>query len=330
MKAVILDREQQGALTLAEVAKPELSHDHQVLVRLKAAGINPIDTKIRQAPDRFPVQPAAILGCDGAGVIEAVGSGVQGFAVGDEVYYCQCGFNGRQGNYAEYAVVDECFLAHKPEKLSFVEAAAAPLVLITAWEALHDRARISAGQTVLVHGGAGGVGHIAIQLARIAGARVITTVSDATKAAFVRDLGADETILYKERDFVAATLAWSQNEGVDIVLDTVGGDLIEQSCNAVKLYGDLVTILQLPADANWGTARKRNLRLTQELMLSPTLLEDEAAKAHQGRILADCGALFDQHNLRPVVAKTFPLAEAAAAHSFLEQEHPLGKVVLEI
>ena len=332
MKAVVLDRSNESTeLSYTDITTPETVGPEQVLVKLQAAAINPIDLKIRAAPERFPIaKEGAILGCDGAGVIEAVGDAVSGFNIGDEVYFCQCGFNGRQGNYAEYAVVDQCFLAHKPANISFEEAAAAPLVLITAWEALFDRANLSAGDKVLIHAGAGGVGHVAIQLAKAKGALVATTISNDEKAAFVKSLGADLVINYKEQSFIDAVHDWSDKQGVDVVLDTVGGDLIEQSFEACKVYGDVVTILGMPADINMGTARLRNLRVTQELMLSPTMLELESAKAHQGEILKQACELFEQGKLSVKVAATLPLEQATEAHRRLEDERPMGKLVLRI
>ncbi len=332
MKAAVLRQAGKAdALKIDDISPPHISNPNQVLVRIKAAGVNPVDIKMRQAPERFPLQMPAILGCDGAGIVEETGSSITRFKPGDEVYFCQCGFNGRQGTYAEYATVDECFLARKPKALTFAEAAAAPLVLITAWEALYDRVSIIPGQQVLIHAGAGGVGHVAIQLAKLADARVATTVSTAAKEEFVKILGAEKVIRYQEQDFVQAIREWGNgNHGVDIALDTVGGPTIEKTFAAIRVYGDLITILQPPADINWSEARKRNLRFTQELMLSPTLLEITEAKVHQGWILEQCAALFEQNTLSIKVAKTFDLADAAKAHEYLENEHPLGKVVLTI
>ncbi len=317
-------------MTLREIERPAITRPHQLLVRLKAAGINPIDTKIRCAVDRFPVQMPAILGCDGAGVVEAIGDEVSDFKPGDAVYYCQCGFGGRQGNYAEYAVVDQNFVAHKPESLSFVEAAAAPLVLITAWEALCDRVAVENGHNVLIHAGAGGVGHIAIQLAKQAGAKVCTTVSTPEKGKFAKDLGADEVVFYRHEDVVRAVSEWTGGRGVDIAFDTVGERVFEQCCACTRCYGDLVTILQPPADIDWTEARTRNLRISLEMMLAPTLLELDDAQQHQGSILTRCARLFDIGTLSITVARTFPLAQAPEAHRHLEQEKPIGKVVLTI
>ncbi len=152
-------------LQVQEITNPGVPVGNtELLVRLVAAGLNPIDTKLRQRGSFYPEQMPAILGCDGAGVVEAVGAGVQRFRPGDAVYFCYGGLGGHQGNYAEYTVVDERFVAPKPASISFAEAAAAPLVLITAWEALYERGRLEPKENVLIHAGAGGVGHVAIQL----------------------------------------------------------------------------------------------------------------------------------------------------------------------
>lgn len=302
--------------------------DTQVLVRIKAIGINPIDCKIRAAPARFPVTFPVIPGCDAAGIVEAVGAQVENFKPGDAVYFSQPGFNRRQGTYAEYACVDAALLALKPRTLTFEQAAAAPLVFITAWEALHDRARIHRNHSVLIHAGAGGVGHAAIQLAKLAGANVITTVSSEEKAIFVKQLGADWVINYRTQDVVAEVKSYTAAEGVDIALDTVGAAVLQSCFQCVKPYGDVVTILQSTAETDWGEARKRNVRFSHELMLTPILLELEAAKRHQGDILRQCAALFDENKLTVRVSQTFALADAATAHLILEQNHPVGKLVI--
>jgi NADPH2:quinone reductase len=317
-------------LQLDEVAKPELQDNRQVLVSVKAAGINPIDTKVRDAADRFPINLPGILGCDGAGVVEAVGPEVNQFEPGDEVYWCQVPFHQRQGNYAEYAVVDEYLLARKPAEVDFAEAAAAPLVLITAWEALFDRVHIDEGTRVLIQAGAGGVGHVAIQLAKQAGAQVITTVSNEEKADFVRELGADAVINYHQQDVTEAVMEWTGGRGVDVAFDTVGGEVLGQCFPCVRLYGDVVTILQPDANTDWGVARKLNLRTSLELMLSPTMLEQVPDLAHQGEILRQCSRLMEEGKLRVHVGRRFPLAEAAEAQEFLMNQAPLGKVVLDV
>lgn len=318
-------------LQLQQVEKPVSVGETEILVKLKAAGINPIDTKLRSRGTFYPEKMPAILGCDGAGIVEAVGSGVQKFRVGDEVYFCSGGLGDRYGNYAEYTVVEERLVAHKPKSISFAEAAATPLVLITAWEALYDRGRLEAGRKVLIHAGAGGVGHVAIQLAKLQGAAVCTTVGSEQKANLVRQLGADKIILYKQTDFVQATLDWTNGEGVELAFDTVGGETFYKTVPAVQVYGDLVTILEPDLKlGNLKAARTRNLRISLELMLTPMLLGLAAAQAHQGKILEECARLIDSGKLKIQLTTTFPLEAAAEAHRLLENGSMTGKIVLEI
>lgn len=330
MKAVLMTAAgSPEVLQLQDVPKPTVPLENtQLLVRLVAAGVNPIDTKLRQRGTFYPEQMPAILGCDGAGIVEAVGAGVERFRVCDEVYFCYGGLGAHQGNYAEYTVVDERFVACKPASVSFTEAAAAPLVLITAWEALYERGRLAPGERVLIHAGAGGVGHVAIQLAKLKGASVCTTVSSQEKANFVKELGADEVIFYQETDFVQAALNWTGGEGVDLAFDTVGGETLHKTFPAVRVYGDIVTILEPKADTVWKAARLRNLRIGLELMLTPMLQGLEESLKHHGEILEQCAIWMDEGKLKVEVSHRFPLAEAAQAHQVLESGGMVGKVVL--
>ncbi|NBC14145.1 MAG: zinc-binding dehydrogenase [Gammaproteobacteria bacterium] len=330
MKAILM-RQPGGPEVLAEteLPVPELQSPNDVLVRLHAAGINPVDTKIRAKGPMLPETLTAVLGCDGTGTVEAVGDAVTRFKPGDPVWYCHGGLGGPHGNYAEYAVVDESVAQPKPKSLTFVEAAAAPLVLITAWEALHDRARIEPEQTVLIHGGAGGVGHVAIQLARLAGARVATTVSGPEKAEFVHGLGAEYAIDYQQEDLAGAVADWTGGRGVDVCFDTVGPEVFARSIEIMAVYGDLVTILD-PGAVSLKEARNRNLRISLELMLTPQLKHMPEALAHQGEILRRCGELFDAGELRIAVADTYPLAAAGDAHRRLEAGGMQGKLVLTL
>lgn len=312
------------------MATPQIQSPTEILVELKAAGVNPIDTKLRRRGTFYPERMPAILGCDGAGIVVAVGAGVQRFVVGDEVYFCNAGLGGHPGNYAEYATVDQRFVVRKPSSISFVEAAAAPLVLITAWEALCDRGRLEAGQHVLIHAGAGGVGHVAIQLAKLKGASVCTTVSTEQKADFAHCLGADKAILYKQVDFVEAVLEWTNGVGVELAFDTVGGSTFAQTFPAVQIGGDLVTILEPDASTNWKVARNRNLRVSFELMLTPMLQDLVDLQQHQAHILSECARLIDTGQLKIHVSQVFPLAEAETAHRLLESGSVTGKLVLQI
>lgn len=312
------------------VINPKIQSPQDILIRLHAAGINPIDTKLRSRGTFYPEQLPAILGCDGAGVVEAVGSAVTRFAEGEEVYFCHGGLGKKgTGNYAQYALVDERFVAKKPQSLSFAEAAAAPLVLITAWEALYDRARLEAGRRVLIHAGAGGVGHVAIQLAKLKGAEVCTTVSSAEKAEFVKGLGAIP-INYQETNFVDAVQDWTKGEGVELAFDTVGGETLEKTFPAVQLYGDVVTILTPSEKTNWKEARSRNLRLGLELMLTPQLTNHLEAQLAQTKILEQCSRLIDQGGLKIHLNQTFPLEKAGEAHKTLEAGGMIGKIALTI
>ncbi len=317
-------------LALAEVDEPAISAPTQLKVQLKAAGVNPIDTKLRSRGVFYPDALPAVLGCDGAGVVTEVGAGVSRFRPGDAVWFCNGGLGGVQGNYAEYTVLEESVARAKPAGLDFAQAAAMPLVLITAWEALFDRARLQAGQTVLIHAGAGGVGHVAIQLARKRGARVLTTVGSAESAAFVTALGADEAILYREQDFVAAVAGLTGGRGVDVVLDSVGGATFQDSIRALAHYGDLVTLLDPGTGIEWKEARNRNLRIGFELMLTPMLANLPEARTRHGEILDECAALFTSRQLRAHVNQVFPLAQAAAAHRRQAQGSMQGKLVLAI
>ncbi len=331
MQAIVMN-EPGGpeVLQRQERAVPEIDAPSAILVRLRAAGVNPIDAKLRTRGVLVPDGLPAVLGCDGAGVVEAVGSAVTRFRPGDEVWFCHGGLGGPVGNYAEYIVVDAAIAQPKPSTLDFETAAAGPLVLITAWEALFDRARLRAGQTVLVHAGAGGVGHVAVQLARRAGARVAATVSGPEKAELAHELGAECAINYREEDLTEAVMAWTEGRGVDVALDTVGPEVFHRTIPAVAHYGDLVTILDPGPQVDLKEARNRNLRISLELMLTPMLRPLAEARAHQGEILRKCAERIDRGELRIHVSEVYPLADAAAAHRAIEAGHTQGKLVLKI
>jgi len=314
-------------LHLSDVPEPEPGPD-QVRVRLHAAGVNPVDTKLRSRGVFFDGHLPAILGCDGAGIVEAAGSETGTLRPGDEVWFCNGGLGGEAGNYAEATLVDESVARKKPACLNFEQAAAAPLVLITAWEALFDRAGLQAGQTVLIQGGAGGVGHVAIQLAKQAGARVCTTVGSAENADFVTGLGADRVINYNDEEFVEAVLDWSDGLGVDAALDVIGGAVFQDTFRAMADYGNLVTLLDPGPNVAWGEARNRNLRIGFELMLTPMLKPLPEARRHHGELLDRCAALCEEGALRIEVSRRYPLEQAGEAHRQIETGHSRGKLVL--
>jgi len=330
MKAVLMTAiGDPETLQIKDIAQPDLISPTEVLVKLKAAGVNPVDTKLRRG--FYPIENLpTVLGCDGAGIVEAVGTDVTGVKSGNEVYFFHGGTGLKQGNYAEYTVLDERFIARKPKSIDFIHAAAAPLVLITAWESLFDRAELTEGQTVLIHAGAGGVGHVAIQLAKQAGAKICTTVSSDDKAKFVSDLGADLAINYEEQDFVEAVMDWTDGQGVDIAMDNVGGPLIEATFPAIKHYGDMVTLLQADTNVDWTVARMRNIRFSMEIMLSPVLFNLIEAQCHQTEILEKCAQFFDNNELSIHVSNTLPLENTIDAHKMIEAGSTTGKIVLTI
>ncbi len=338
MQAVIIEETGDvSVLQVKDVAKPESCAADEVLVKVMAAGVNPVDTKLRRNGLFFENAFPAILGCDGAGFVEKVGADVEHLQVGDAVYYCYGGLGQKAGdvaqsvgNYAEYAVVKAAYVALKPESLDFDTAAAAPLILITAWEALFDRAQLKSGQKVCIHGGAGGVGHVAIQLAKLAGAEVATTVSSQEKEDFVHQLGADFIINYKQENVSEALLRWTNGQGVDVALDTVGGDALHQLVPAMRLYGDLVTLLQLPDEVDWKTLRVKNVRVSQELMLTPMLGGLDEFGEHHASILEQCAQFFDERKLSVYVDDVFPLAQVQQAHQRIEEGHQSGKLVLQM
>ncbi|MEE2766639.1 MAG: zinc-binding dehydrogenase [Pseudomonadota bacterium] len=331
MKAAVLPQSAKSALLdYIDLDAPSVNSNAEVLIRLKAAGVNPVDIKLCSNPSYFPIQLPFIPGFDGSGIIEAKGTAVEGFELGDEVYFCKCAFHGESGTYAEYVTVNQSLLARKPRNLEFSDAAAIPLVLITAWESLFDRISLKTGQSVFIPAGAGGVGHIAIQLAKMAGAIVITTVSNREKADFVRSIGADHVIFYRQDDVPATVMQITGGTGVDASLDTVGGNVFDQCIECTRYYGDIVTILQPGQKTDWSSARLRNHRISQELMLTPALSGLNEHLQRQGDILRNCREHFETGRLRIHLERSFPLAAANEAHSFLQQQAPVGKIALLI
>lgn len=330
MKAILMNAAgDAGVLKISEIAKPELPSARHLRVRLTAAGINPLDTKLRAKPAYHPDKLPAILGCDGAGLVDAAGSEVTRFKVGDAVYFCNGGIGDEPGCYAEYTTLHEDYCAMSPSSIPLQDAAALPLVCITNWEALHERANLKAGQTVLIHAAAGGTGHIAIQLAHHLGARIAVTVSDAQKAGLAHALGAEKIILYKEQDFVQETLAWTDGKGADLVYDTVGGDTFLRSLQAARVGGKVVTLLSTAMSlADAQLARLRNLSICYELMLAPQVMHQPEERIRQRRILEDCARRVEAGELGVLITHRFPLEQAALAHQLMESGGITGKIIL--
>jgi NADPH2:quinone reductase len=324
MQAYMVE-EPGGAFRKAELSRPALTKNH-VLVRIQASGINPLDLKIRSGQAGHAKQPLpAVLGLDTAGVVEEVGPGVTGFKAGDEVYGMVGGVGGLQGTLAEFVVADADLLARKPGNLSMREAAALPLVTITAWEGLVDRARVHEGQTVLVHAGAGGVGHIAVQLARAYGAEAYATVSPEKKAA-VEGFGAIP-IDYRALSPEQYLAEFTGGKGFDIAFDTLGGATLDASFIAVKRYtGHVVSSL------GWGSHALAPLSFrgaTYSGIFTLYPLISGEGRANHGRILSEAAALAEAGKLRPLLnERRFSLDEIADAFAEVEAG-TLGKVVIE-
>jgi NADPH2:quinone reductase len=327
MKAVLLkDFGGVEHLELADVPTPVAGRG-QVLVKIHAASVNPVDTKIRKNGRAIAADLPSILGCDMAGTVVSLGDGVSGFTVGQAVYGCVGGVKGLQGTYAEYVAADAKLLAPAPAGLSLRDAAALPLVTLTAWEALVDRARVRAGDKVLIHGGAGGVGHVAIQIAKMQGAHVTTTISSKEKADLARSFGADEVVNYKAEPVEAYVARLTGGQGFDIVLDATGGSDIATSFAAARFNGQVVTIVA-GYTADLSPMHGKGLSLHVVFMLLPMLYDHGFAidRAHQGRVLADLSG-----KLRPLVDPArFTLADVGAAHTRLEEGKALGKLVIAV
>ncbi|HEY9642618.1 MAG TPA: zinc-dependent alcohol dehydrogenase family protein [Coleofasciculaceae cyanobacterium] len=325
MHALIVD-EQTATFRTTEIPRPEPA-PNQVLVRIKASGVNPLDSKIRtgKAPHAQQVLPS-VLGIDLAGIIEAVGSEVTAFQVGDEVYGMTGGVGGLQGSLAEFAAVDADLLAKKPTNLTFREAAALPLVFLTAWEGLVDRVNVHEGQKVLILGGSGGVGHVAVQIAKARGAQVFATAS-AAKHDLVKQLGA-VPIDYRSTAIAQIVQTFTDGKGFDVVYDSVGGSTLDDAFEAVRNYGHVVS--------NYGWGSHSLLPLSRKaatysgvFVLLPLLTGE--GRAHHGEILRQATQLAEAHQLRPVVdPRQFTLETALAAHEAVEQGTAVTKIVIEL
>ncbi len=325
MRAAVLDA--PGAeFRLATVARPT-AEAGQVLVRIKASGVNPLDIKIRagQAPHaRHPLP--GILGIDLAGVVEAVGPGVTGFRRGDEVYGMTGGVAGLQGSLAEFAAVDARLLAHKPANLDWREAAALPLIFITAWEGLVDRATVHAGQKVLVQGGAGGVGHIVVQLARAFGAEVFATASEAHKD-FLAELGATP-IDYRNTAVEQYVAAHTGGRGFDIVYDTVGGATLDASFQAIRRFGHVVSALGWGAHA-LAPLSFRAATYSGVFTLLPMLTGE--GRDHHGEILREATRLAETGKIVPRLdRRQFTLETIGDAHQAVGTGSAAGKIVVTV
>ena len=300
----------------------------EVVVRVMATSVNPVDTKIRRTGRAVAPALPAVLGADVAGIVEAIGAGVTGFAVGDEVYGCVGGVQGMNGALAEYLLTDPALLAPKPPQLSWREAAALPLVTITAWEGLFDRAHLAAGQNVLVFAGTGGVGHIAVQLAKAAGAKVVATASGADKAGLARSLGADAVVDHRRSEPAEWAAEHTDGRGFDVVFDTVGNDNLDRAFAAARLNGQVISIVTQKA-VDLTPMHVKGLSLHVVFMLIPML--HGIGRVRHGTILREAASLVATGKLRPLLDPArFALEQAADAHRHLESGAAVGKVVIDV
>lgn len=308
MKAVRIHTYGGADVLSYEDAPVPTPREGEVLIRVHATSVNPFDCAVRAGymTGYFNYSLPVILGTDVSGVIEKAGQGVTGVKPGDEVYTRAGVF--RDGAYAEYALAQASDVAAKPKSLDHVHAAAIPHVSLTAWQALFALANLQKGQTVLIHGVAGGVGHIAAQLAKNLGARVIGTASENLE--FARTLGLDQVIDYSTAQFE------KEVQDVDVVLDTIGGDTQERSWEVLKPGGILISIVQAPSEEK---AKAYGVR--QGFVVSSPPVQD---------VLMKMAALVDSGQVKPHVSAVFPLQEVKKAHSLVERRHTRGKIALQV
>ena len=315
------------AFEVAEIEKPSIQPGH-VLINIAATSVNTVDTMIRQMGAELPLSPAspALLGMDFAGTVEAVGEGVSEYKIGDKVYGCAGGLADLPGTLAEYIVADANLIALKPKNLSIREAAALPLVGITAYEGL-ERAGIQSGQRVLVHGGSGGVGHIALQLAKHFGADVYSTGGGDKQLALIEELGATP-INYRTETVESYVSKHTNGHGFDIVFDSVGGENMTNSFDAAALNGHVATTVSM-VEIDLTAAHFKGLSLHVVFMLIP-MLHNYRREEH-ARILNAISRIVEAGALKPVLDSTeYQLAEIGKAHARLESGQAMGKVVVTV
>ena len=327
MEAMVLKSYGEAA-QFESVSMPEpVAGPGEVLIRVAATSVNTVDTMIRSMGTDLPFAPElpAILGMDVAGVVESIGPDVEGFAIGDEVYGCAGGLADLKGALADLMAVDHRLIAHKPRSLTMREAAALPLVGITAHEGL-ARAGVLAGDKVLVHGGAGGVGHVAVQLAKHQGAEVYATCSQETQAEAIRAFGATP-INYREESVEDYVARYTDGEGFPVVYDSVGGANMTNSFAAASLNGSIATTVSL-LELDLTPAHFKGLSLHVVFMLIPML--HNKGRAQHGRILSELAEIADQGGLKPLLdPQVFTMANVGAAYDHLVSGQAIGKVVIE-
>ena len=311
-------------MAIADAGLPALKPG-EVLIRVAYAGVNRPDCAQRAGGYPPPPDASPILGLEVAGTIAALGEGVETLRVGDAACALTPG-----GGYAEYCTTPAAYCLPVPRGLSLLEAASLPENYFTVWHNVFERGRLEQGETLLVHGGSGGIGLTAIQLAKAFGATIITTVGNADKAAYCIEIGADHAINYREQDFVAEVSRITGKHGVDVLLDMVGGDYIEKNLKCLALEGRLVFIAFLHgsrAEVDWRFIMLKRQTITGSTMrASPQERKAAIARALSERVWP----LFESGVLKPVIYRVFPLQDAAAAHALMESSQHIGKIMLAV
>lgn len=327
MKAMLINQFGKSCeFEQTEVPVPALKSG-EVLIKVCATSVNPLDYKLRSGviSDLIPNFPMILHG-DMAGIVESIGDNVINFKPGDEVYGCIGGLLNMPGALAEYVAADQNLISIKPRSIDMRSAAALPLVAETAWQAL-DRVDLKPNQNILVHGGTGGVGHIAVQLAKLRGAKVFTTVSNQANAELVSELGADIVINYRDLSVADYVNKYTNGQGFDVVIDTVGCDNLNKSMEAVAANGHIVTIMPY-GDYNLDNLFLKNASL--HCVFQPLPLISGQNRNYYNQVLSKIAEQVDKGNLKPLVdPQKFSFNEVGEAHDYLESGKATGKVVIE-
>ncbi len=325
MRAMVITKfGEPDVLQMADMPRPEPG-PYDLILEVHAAAVNPVDTKIRRGM-RGERQLPLIPGYDVSGVIVAMGEKVDHFKIGDAVYASPS--LARHGSCAEYVAVDCRSAAKKPASLDHIHAAALPLVTLTAWESLHERAQIHPSETVLIHAGAGGVGHIGLQLAKNHGCRVITTASRPETIALCRELGADVIINHREQDFVKVVMEMTDGKGLPCVFDTMGEDVFERSLECVAINGRIVTILPSTSAKIGQLLFPKNATCHFEFMGVPGI--HGIGQAKQGETLRTAAELVDAGKLKPHIFQVVKLEDLPAANAQQQSGTTIGKIVVRV
>ncbi|OYQ33206.1 quinone oxidoreductase [Flavobacterium cyanobacteriorum] len=327
MKAIVINKFGNALEVFEKTELPvPIVGENEILVKVVATSVNPVEYKIRNGAlaglaGDFPV----VLHSDVSGIVEAVGENVETFMIGDQVYGCAGGLVGNIGALAEFMNGDFRLFSKKPGNLSFTEAGALPLVAITAFEAIFDRAKVKTGQKILIYGGVGGVGHLAVQFAKLAGAEVFATVSTKQQAEIVKIMGADHVINYKTEPVEAFVNKHTNGKGFDVVFDTIGNENLENSFKATKLNGTVVTTSSL-LEADLTPVHLKGLDFQVVFMLIPML--HNVGKKRHGEILEQVAAWVQQGKVKPLIDSKFSFENVGFAHQKAESGQIMGKVVI--